>query len=242
MKFSRILTCCTFAIIAFGGTVASAEEDSKKGLELLEKTGWFSASAPIQDLRERSSKSFELLDENDSGSITLDEIDLTQMETDMTKMNPEELRENSRRIRAIQSKFMSWSEEINEFEVVDTSNDGYWSEEEYEARSENLNLHRLELGLEQWDKDGNGAVELHEFNSHLDELELLDEDGDGTVSREEAFKSKNSHVITDVLMQQLQSDAAIFVGGPGVLETLPRAEMGSVFRVIHRNKTETESN
>ena len=242
MKFIRILTCGMVAILAFGGTVVSAEEESKKGLELLEKTGWFSASAPIQDLRDRSTKAFELLDENDSGSITLDEIDFTQLETDMTKMDPTELRENSRRIRAIQSKFMNWSEEINEFEVVDTNHDGYWSEEEYEARSDNLNLHRLELGIEQWDKDDNGAVELHEFNSHLDELELLDEDGDGTVSREEAFKSKNSHVITDVLMQQLQSDAAIFVGGPDGLKNLPGAALGTGVRVIHRTKTETESN
>ena len=239
MKFTRVLTICTVAILTLVGIGAFAD-GSKQGLEFLEKTGWFAASAPIQDLRERSSKAFELLDENQSGSITLDEIDFTQMETDMSTMNPEELRQNSQRVRAIQSKFMSWSEEVDEFEVVDTNNDGSWSKEEYESRSENLNRHRLELGIEQWDTDGNGAVELHEFNSHLDELELLDEDGDGTVSREEAFKSKNSQVISDVLLQQFKLDGQIFVGGLEALQSLPGAEVKTGFKIIHRTQSERE--
>lgn len=243
MKITRVLANCVVAIMAIGGLNALADEESKKkGLEFLDQTGWFKASAPIQDLRERSMKTFELLDENDSGSITLEEIDLSQFETDMSTMNPTELQQNRQRINAIRNKFMNWSEEINEFEVVDTNNDGYWSEEEYEARGDKLNLHRLELGIEQWDKDGNGAVELHEFNSHLDELELLDEDGDGTVSRQEAFNSKNSHVISDVLLQQLQSDAAIVVGGPALLRGLPGAATGTSVQIIRKPRAESESN
>ena len=240
MKFSRILTGCAIAILALGGIGASADEDSeKKGLKFLESTGWFKSSAPIQDLRDRSTKAFELLDENDSGSITLEEIDLTQFETDMAKMTPAELQETRQRINAIRSKFMSWSEEIDEFDVVDTNSDGYWSEEEYEARTDNLNLHRLELGIKQWDKDENGAVELHEFNSHLDELEMYDEDGDGTVSREEAFKSKDGHLISDVLRQQLLTDGAIVVGGPGLLKGLPDGVSGEVqMQVIHKTTKE----
>lgn len=241
MKFKRVFVSCSAAILAFGGLSTYADEESKKGLEFLEKTGWFKASTPIQDLRERSTTSFELLDENDSGSITLEEIDITELETDMAKMNPAELQQNRQRMNAIRNKFMNWAEEIDEFAVVDTNSDGYWSEEEYEDRSKNLNLHRLELGIKQWDKDENGAVELHEFNSHLDELELLDEDGDGTVSREEAFKSKNSHVITDVLLQQLQSDA-IVVGGPAALQGFSDGEVKAGVRVIHTRKTKDEKN
>lgn len=241
MKYTRVFISCSAAILAFGGLSGSADEESKKGLELLEKTGWFKASTPIQDLRERSTKSFELLDENDSGSITLDEIDITELQTDMAKLNPAELQQNRQRMNAIRNKFMNWSEEIDEFAVVDTNSDGYWSEEEYEARGDNLNLHRLELGIKQWDKDENGAVELHEFNSHLDELELLDEDGDGTVSREEAFKSKNSHVITDVLLQQIQSDA-IVVGSPAALTGFSGGEVKTRVQIIHRKETKKESN
>ncbi|MXZ56476.1 MAG: hypothetical protein F4227_04215 [Gammaproteobacteria bacterium] len=242
MKFSRCLASFAITVLALGGLNASANESSKEGLEFLDQLGWFKQGAQIQELRDSSTEVFELLDENNSGSITLDEIDLTQFETDMmAKMNPAELQQNRQRINAIRSKFMNWSEEIDEFEVVDTNSDGYWSEEEYEARRENLNLHRLELGIKQWDTDENGAVELHEFNSHLDELEMLDEDGDGTVSREEAFKSKNSHVITDVLKQQLHTDGTIMVGGPTLLKTLPEGAVsgGVHMEVIHR-KTEVE--
>lgn len=238
MKSSRILTSFAIAVLALAGIGASADESSKEGLEFLDQLGWFKSGAQIQELRESSNKVFELLDENDSGSITLDEIDLAQFQTDMEKMNPAELQQNRQRISAIRSKFMNWSEEIDEFEVVDTNSDGFWSEEEYEARTDNLNLHRLELGIKQFDTDENGAVELHEFNSHLDELEMLDEDGDGTVSREEAFKSKNKHVITDVLKQQFQADS-IVVGGPTLLKALPEAAItpGVHVEVIH-TKTE----
>ena len=235
MNMSRNLISSAIAVFALGGLGASADESSKESLEFLDQLGWFKSGAQIQELRDRSTEVFELLDENDSGSITLDEIDLSQFETDMATMNPAELQQNRQRINAIQSKFMYWSEEIDEFEVVDTNSDGYWSEEEYEARRENLNLHRLELGLKQFDTDENGAVELHEFNSHLDELEVLDEDGDGTVSREEAFKSKNSQVITDVLKQQFPTDTAVMFGGPALLQTLPEGTVqGRVqMRVIH---------
>ncbi len=241
MKFSRTLTGFAIAVLTLGGIGASADDSSKEGLEFLDQLGWFKSGAQIQELRDSSTEVFELLDENDSGSITLDEIDLTQFETDMAKMNPAELQQNRQRINAIRSKFMIWSEEIDEFEVVDTNSDGYWSEEEYEARTENLNLHRLELGIKQFDEDENGAVELHEFNKHLDELEMLDEDGDGTVSREEAFKSKNKHVITDVLKQQFHGDATITVGGPSLLKTLPEGAVstGVQMQVIHK-KVEVE--
>ena len=209
MRFTRILTSCTITTLVGLSFCALADESTVSGQQLIESK-WFASGAAIQDLRERSTTSFELLDENQSGSITLDEIDLSQMESDKSKMNPEELRLYSRRNSAIQNKFINWSTEVDEFEVVDTNNDGVWNEDEYEMRYQNMQSHRLELGLEEWDADGNGAIELHEFNSHLDELELLDENADGTVSHEEAFKSKNDKVISDVLMNKLMLDEMVW--------------------------------
>lgn len=243
MQYIRLLISGAVVTMFFIGLVALADEDSKKGLEALDQLGWFSASAPIQDLRERSTETFNFLDEDDSGSITLEEIDFTQLESDMETMDRGELQQNRRRIRAIQQKFLNWHTEIDEFEVVDTNQDGSWNKDEYLARSDVLNLHRLEIGIQQWDTDGNSAIELHEFNSHLDELELLDEDGDGTVSREEAFKSKNSQVITDVLLQQLNPEA-IILGGNKALDELSDTALpsGPGVRIIHRTSVKEESN
>lgn len=209
MKIYRIVTVLTTSVL-FCFTVSTvADGEQLTGVNLVQ-SDWFSAGAKIQDLRERSTKMFELLDADQSGSITLDEIDLTQMESEVEGMSPEELRQYSRRTSAIHSKFMSWSQDVDEFAVVDTNNDGVWNKDEYDVRYQNLQTHRLELGLQEWDVDGNSAVELHEFNSHLDELELLDENADGTVSHEEAFKSKNNKVISDVLKNKLMIDEMVW--------------------------------
>lgn len=209
MKFSRVLTVLSVSTLVYFSFCASADEKYVAAFSY-DDTGWFTSGASIQDLRERSTDLFELLDENQSGSITLDEIDLSQLGSDLEQMAPEELRQYRRRSSVIQSKFMSWSAEVDEFEVVDTNSDGVWTKEEYEVRYENLQRHRIELGFQEWDTDGNDAIELHEFNSHLDELELLDENADGTVSHQEAFKSKDKNVISDVLLNKLQVDGAIY--------------------------------
>lgn len=210
MKFTKILTQCTVTtLVCFGLTALADEEEKLSGYSFIE-SDWFSSGAAIQDLRERSTTTFELLDANQSGSITLEEIDLTELQSDVETMNQEELRQFSRRSSAIHTKFMSWSSEVDEFEVVDTNADGVWNKDEFDARNENLQRHRLELGIQEWDTDGNNAVELHEFNSHLDELELLDENADGTVSHEEAFKSQNDRVISDVLKNKLMLDEMVW--------------------------------
>ncbi|MCY3542230.1 MAG: hypothetical protein F4X56_02505 [Gammaproteobacteria bacterium] len=209
MRFDRILTSCICTTLCCFSFSALADEGKESGLQLLQ-VDWFSSGAAIQDLRDRSTKTFDLLDQNNSSSITFDEIDLSEMESEVPEMNNEELREYSRRVQAIQSKFMNWTTEFDEFEVVDTNGDGVWNRDEYELRRQNLQSHRLQLGLEEWDTDENGAVELHEFNSHLDELELLDEDADGIVSHKEAFKSENDRVISDVLMNRLVADEMVW--------------------------------
>ena len=209
MKFTRVLTGCTISTLGCLSFCAFADEEYKAEFSYV-VSDWFTSGASIQDLRERSTQSFDLLDANQSSSITLDEIDITQLESDVSNMKPEELRQYKQRCNAIQNKFMSWSTDVDEFEVVDTNNDGVWNKEEYEKRLNNLQSHRLELGLHEWDTDGNNAVELHEFNSHLDELELLDENADGTVSHNEAFKSENDRVISDVLLNKLKLDGEIW--------------------------------
>lgn len=209
MKFSRVLTAMSVSMLSYFSFCAFADEEYVVGFSS-SGSNWFKAGASIQDLRERSTNWFNLLDENQSGSITLDEIDLTEMESETEQMDPEELRQYRRRSSVIHSKFMSWSSEIDEFEVVDANGDGVWNKDEFEARNANMQRHRLELGIQEWDTDGNGAVELHEFNSHLDELELLDENADGKVSHQEAFKSKDKNVMSDVLMKMLQVEEAIY--------------------------------
>ena len=226
MRFDRILTSCTVATLFCFSVNAFADEGKETGLQLFQ-ADWFSAGAEIQDLRDRSTKTFELLDQNDSGSITFDEIDLSEMESEVPDMNNEELREYSRRVSAIHSKFMNWTTEFDEFEVVDTNGDGVWNRDEYEVRRQNLQIHRLELGLEEWDTDENEAVELHEFNSHLDELELLDENADGIVSHQEAFKSENDRVISDVLMNKLAADEMIWAS----YTAAPAASTSGVYEV-----------
>lgn len=240
MRFERLFTSITLStLICFCFGALADEEKKETGLRLYEAE-WFSSGAAIQDLRDRSTKTFELLDQNDSGSITFEEIDLSEMESDVPDMNPEELRQYHRRMSAIHSKFMNWTTEFDEFEVVDTNADGVWNRDEYEVRYQNLQTHRLELGLEEWDADGNGAVELHEFNSHLDELELLDENADGTVSREEAYKSKNDRVISDVLMNKLVADEMVwasFSAAPGASSTVHAVEVNVIKNVEVEKKS-----
>ncbi len=210
MKFSRILTGLVISSLGCLSFCALADDEyDAKHQYVLSDRNWFGSGATIQDLRDRSTNTFELLDQDNSSSITFDEIDLSEMETEVSDMTNEELREYSRRVSAIHSKFMNWTTEFDEFEVVDTDGDGVWNRDEYEDRGQNLQSHRLRLGLEEWDTDENGAVELHEFNSHLDELELLDENADGTVSHQEAFKSEDDKVISDVF-NKLKSDELLW--------------------------------
>lgn len=229
MRFDRILTSCTFTTLCCFSFSAFADEGKESGLQLFE-VDWFSSGAAIQDLRDRSTKTFELLDQDNSSSITFDEIDLSEMESEVPDMNNEELREYSRRVQAIQSRFMNWTTEFDEFEVVDTNGDGVWNRDEYEERRQKLQSHRLQLGLEEYDTDENGAVELHEFNSHLDELELLDEDADGIVSHKEAFKSENDRVISDILMNRLAADEMVWASY-SLAAPAPAATSSRVFKV-----------
>ncbi|MXZ44273.1 MAG: hypothetical protein F4Z01_04740 [Gammaproteobacteria bacterium] len=238
MKISRILAGVAIASLGCLSwcTLADDESEAKSGY-YYSNWHWFGSGASIQDLRERSTNSFELLDENKSGSITFEEIDLVQSDTELEQMKPEELREYRQRTTVIHSKFMNWSVEFEEFEVVDTNDDGVWTKEEHEVRHEILQSHRLKLGFEEWDADENDAIELHEFNSHLDELEMLDENADGTVSHKEAFKSENDQVISDVLTK-LKADEAIWASVKAVRADLEAQEEATRYMFIKQKEAD----
>ncbi len=92
-----------------------------------------SQGVDISDLRERSTKVFERLDENHSGSITLDEIDVSLTDEELAQMVPQELRLWDRRRIEIFKKFFREDPEVNEFKIADKDNDGVLNKEEYDT-------------------------------------------------------------------------------------------------------------
>ena len=178
----------------------------------------------IEDSRARSTTTFERLDENQSGSITLDEIDLSISEEEQAKMTRFELRAWRYRSMLIERKFLQYDEEMEEFELVDKNNDGVLNKEEYELRYETIRSRGVEFGWNKMDTDGNGGVELLEFNSFLDDLEEIDEDGDGTISEVEAVKSGRSTIFSELMIPSLYIFDAIDILSERVSATKEAAD------------------
>ncbi|MYF02075.1 MAG: hypothetical protein F4227_03630, partial [Gammaproteobacteria bacterium] len=106
--------------------------------------GW--AGFTLNQLETMSSGVFELLDTDENGSITLDEIDLMK-EDDEEPLNEEELSLRQRRMSLINSYF--WTEqEINTFEIADTNGDGSMNRDEYDNLETSVRTHVLTLGIE----------------------------------------------------------------------------------------------
>ena len=144
------------------------------------------AAANIDDLREASKNTFDLLDANDNGSITLDEIDITkELIEGEEKLPPEKFAELRRRAEVISYTFLNVEEAIDNFEVADTNHNGTLSETEFDLISSTVRTHILQLNLDAFDTDKNGRIQLNEFSAHLDNIEEFDSDGDGTISPEE---------------------------------------------------------
>lgn len=200
MKPREILIGGTIAILTVTCSIVWAADANfeAKARSIFDKT------TSIEDLREFSTTLFKFLDKNRDGSISIDDIDLRALETDWAKVEPSdlnvrELQVQKRRADWMRRKFMDAPVAEEEFKIVDTDNDGSLSESEYKNRHRSLNLHYLTSGLRARDEDSNGTVELHEFNSHLDDLELLDENADTKISFDEAQKSNNKELIMEVL-------------------------------------------
>lgn len=156
--------------------------------------GW--AGFTLSQLETMSSGVFELLDTDENGSITLDEIDLMK-EEDEEPLNEEELSLRQRRLSLINSYF--WTEqEINTFEVADTNGDGSMNRDEYDNLETNVRTHVLTLGIESLDTDENGSVEAKEFSSHLESFDEWDNDGNGTIDRAEMGEISDRRFLSDI--------------------------------------------
>ena len=153
----------------------------------------------IDELRDSSEESFDLLDANDNGRITLDEIDI-----DFENLSEEEARNTRRRASIAQEKFMKWDEEIDRFDIADTNKDGVLDRPEREAENKSVRTHMLQLGLDELDTDKNGSIDRQEFGAHLSTLEDMDDDGDGYVSREELAESEESTELLHAVSREMR--------------------------------------
>lgn len=163
-------------------------------------------AANIDDLREASKKTFNLLDANNSGSITLNEIDIANELIEAEDiLPPEKLAELRYRSQVISYTFLNVEEQIDNFEVADTDHNGTLSETEFSLMSTTVRTHILQLNLDAFDSDKNGSVQLSEFSAHLDNIEELDSDGDGTISPEEMHDVADFRLNLDVHVYQSEA-------------------------------------
>ncbi len=161
--------------------------------------------AEIDAMREASKETFELLDANSSGSITLDEIDIIPELIEGEEVLPtEELAKLRQRSNIVSRTFMYIEEDMDHFDVADSDNDGSLSKTEFDLRETTLRTHILQLNIESFDKDKNGGVEFSEFSAHLDNIEELDSDGDGSLSRAELGESSDTRLLHDIRVSQWQ--------------------------------------
>ncbi|MXW07894.1 MAG: hypothetical protein F4Z87_07220 [Gammaproteobacteria bacterium] len=198
MNQEGFLKICMVAVLSLACSLVIAqeldmsvvsEESSSRGVD-------------IDDLRESSTEVFEQLDENHSGSITRDEIDISLTDEELAQMVPQELRQWDRRRMEIYKKFFREDIEVSEFEVADKDNDGVLNKEEYGARDTTIENYKVELGWKELDTDSSGSVELVEFNGFLDDFEQYDEDNDGILSYEEAKNSNDQEILRVVRARQ----------------------------------------
>ena len=164
------------------------------------------AAADIDELREASKNTFELLDANNNGSITLDEIDITkELIEGEEQLPPEKLAELRRRAEVVSYMFLNVAEKIDNFEVADTNHNGTLSEKEFDLLSATVRTHILQLNLDVFDTDNNGRIQLSEFSAHLDNIEEVDSDGDGTISPEEMRDVADFRLNMDVHVYQSEA-------------------------------------
>lgn len=163
-------------------------------------------AAKIDELREASKNTFDLLDANDSGSIILDEIDIIkELEEGEENLPPEKLAQLRRRSEVISYTFMNIEERVDNFKVGDINNDGTLSETEFEQIGAIVRRHVLQLGLNSFDKDQGGSVDFGEFSAHLNNIEEVDTDGDGYISAEEMQDVTDFSLRMDVHVHQVEA-------------------------------------
>ncbi len=163
------------------------------------------ALADIDEVREAATETFKLLDANNNGSITLDEIDiLEELIAGEESLPAEELAELRQRLNIVSRTFMHLEEEIDHFEIADTDLDGTLSETEFDEQEASVRTHILQLNLDSFDEDKNGGIEEGEFTAHLDDVEDLDTDGDGSLSRAELRGIENRRLLQEIRVSSWQ--------------------------------------
>ena len=187
-------------------TLLAQERERPAAARSLSADGFSSwALADIDEVRETSKETFKLLDSNNSGSITLDEIDiLGELIEGEENLPAEELAALRQRFNIVSRTFMHLEEEIDHFEIADTDHDGTLSESEFELREATVRTHILQLNLDSFDNDKNGGIEESEFTAHLDNVEDLDTDGDGSLSRAELRGVENQRLLQEIRVSSWQ--------------------------------------
>ncbi len=207
-SIQRYSVLCTvplalFATITTAQNSTEATGDTGSMVFFQSADDLLSYGSSITEMREQSTESFNLLDVDENGWITYDELLETAELFDEEDSQPENYRTHRQRFHSLQRKFLNrQDEDFNVFEVADTNQDGFLNEEEFEMREINIRNHRLKLAFDELDTNSNGSLDLIEFNAHLEDLENLDTDGDGRISMKEAIKSKNSQYLAKPLISE----------------------------------------
>ncbi len=170
---SATISCvCACLLLAQEQTESENAEDSRESVEKKSVEGM-----SIDRIRELSSATFESLDGDRNGSVTLEELLHT----------PEDLNRNDarRRSNAIRVGFPSTKTRIDVFDASDRDNDGVLSRTEYEERARSVRIRSLELAFQAVDADEDGSVDVSEFNARVDRLAEWDANADGILGRSE---------------------------------------------------------
>ena len=163
-------------------------------------------AANIKELREASTNTFNILDANNSGSITLEELDIAdELNDGEEKLPPEKLAELRRRSNIISYTFLNVAERVDHFLVADTDHNGTLSEIEFDLLAKTVRTHILQLNLDSFDQDKSGSIVLREFSAHLDNIEEIDKDGDGNISPKEMRGVSDFRLNMDVHVYQSEA-------------------------------------